>query len=534
MNESNRTNKGVWKMFLSVLLLAVFANPAKAADECQATRLVVLAGPRRSATTSVAEFFHLYARGPQPGRAHGKIYHPLAKFRWPLVYGVEANKTETEMPYKRYNKLVTDPDNKELKDEILEAIKNDYDNDKVDAVIFGGEEFDNVLGGDKGEFGFAAQKYDAVKAVQEVVDYVGVPGECVEIIINYRIPRFEHWVSLYASSTHEEEIVPYEQHMCTDKTADVRLQELGTSMNPMYLAETYLAAQPGWKVKLIDMSGVEDFGTDISHTIACDILGGICKDEGRWVSGHIEEVISNKVLQADFDSLPDKEVDLSEKLFEYRDCGYQEDLQNNDRFEIVKQKDIWADCQHDKDHEWIYQSFRNFRIGTHLVFDALLSQVNCKKFGGHPTWAGSKSKELQAAKIQDFLKGTYQKKHNFLDILEEDVDKAFSTPLILVILMFAAGAGFYTMKFRDVPGYQVSIPNFEMGSFEMGGFSPQGMVDGISGFAGGFSDNINSFAGGFSDNINKKFDRTIPDDEDDDSSSGDEESDSDSDAGEFI
>lgn len=504
-------------MFLSVLLLALIANPAKAADECHSTRLVVLAGPRRSATTSVAEFFHLYARGAQPNRAHGKIYHPLAKFRWPLVYGVEANKTETEMPYKRYNKLVTDPDNKALKQEILQAIKNDYDLGGVNAVIFGGEEFDNVLGGDKGEFGFAAQKYDAVKAVQEVVDYVGAPAECVQIIINYRIPRFEHWVSLY-SSTHEEEFVPYEKHMCEDKTADGRLQELGTSMNPMYLAETYLMADPGWKVKMVDMSGVEDFGSDISHTIACDILGGVCKDEGRWVSGHIEERITNKVLQADFDSLPREEVDLSEKLFEYRDCGYQEDLENNDRFEIVKHKDIWADCQHDKNHEWIYQSFRDYRVGTHLVFDALLSQVDCKQFGGHPTWAGSKSKELRAAKIEDFLKGTYQKNHDFLDILEEDVATAFSTPLILVILMFAAGAGFYTMKFRDVPGYQVS-----MGSFEMGGFSPQGMVDGISGFAGGFSDNIH-----------KKFDRTIPDDEGDDSSSGEDESDSDSDAGEFI
>lgn len=533
--SNHRTNMNTnWKVFLSVLLLALIASPATAAEECTGTRLVVLAGPRRSATTSVAEFFHLYARGPRPDHKQGKIYHPLAKFRWPLVYGIEANKTETEMPYKRYNKLVTDPNNKALKNEIFEAIKDDYDNPSVHAVIFGGEEFDNVLGGDKGEFGFAAQKYDAVKAVQEVVDYVGVPGECVEIIINYRIPRFEHWVSLY-SSTHEQEFVPYEEHMCQDKNSDGRLQELGTSMNPMYLAETYLAAQPGWKVKLIDMSGVEDYGTDISHTIACDILGGVCKDEGRWVSGHIEEKITNKVLQADFDSLPPKEVDLSEKLFEYRDCGYQEDLENNDRFEIVKKKDIWADCQHDMDHEWIYQSFRNFKIGTHLVFDALLSQVNCKPYGGHPTWANSRAQDLEAAKIEDFLSGTYQKNHNVFEIIEEDIDQAFSTPLILVVLMFAGGAGFYTMKMRNDPGYTVAMPSFEMGDFTNQVSSLGNQVSSFgnqvsSSFGNQVGGGFGGFAGGFSDN--KKFDRTIP--HDDDSSSGDDESDSDSDAGEFI
>jgi len=511
MEQSNR--RTLWKALLSVALVAL-VNANAATATCQSTRLVVLAGPHRAATTSVAEFFHLYARGPQPNHVNGKLYHPLNNFRWPLVNGPEADKTEADMPYKRYNHLVTDPTNEALKKEIMEAIKSDYDLDSVHAVIFGGEEFDNVLGGDKKEFGFAAQKYDAVKAVQEVVDYVGVPAECVEILINYRVPRFEHWVSLY-SSTHEK-FFPYEEHMCEDKNSDDRLQELGTSMNPMYLAETYLAADHNWQVKLIDMAGVEKFGTDISHTIGCKILGGKCDDDGRWVKGHIEEKITDKVLQADFDSLPKEEVELSEKLFRYRDCAYEEDLTNNDRFEVVMNETIWADCIHDKDHEWVYQSFRDFKIGTHLTFDALLSQVDCSKFGGHPSWEHSRAEELEAAKIEDFLSGTYQKKHTFFQTLEEDIDEAFSAPLILVVLMFAGGAGFYTMKMRNDPGY--TIP-----AFEMGGFSS-------SGFGGGFSDKK-------SDPNGDKFHRTIPYDKDSDGDSDSDDSDSDSDdsnAGEFI
>ncbi len=501
---NNHRAFGTTKVLLFVVLLALMTT-AKAVTTCPGTRLVVLAGPRRAATSSVAEFFHLYARGAQPHHQHGKIYHPLAKFRWPLVYGEASNETEVEMPYKRFNHLVTDPTNKELKTEILDAIKRDYEINGVNAVIFGGEEFDQVMGGDSTE----SHEFDAVEAVKEVVEYVGAPSECVTIIINYRIPRFEHWVSLYSSGY--DDIIPYEEHMCVDDHTDYRLQELGTSMNPMYLAETYLNAGENWQVKLIDMGGVEDSETDISHTIGCDILGGICDDEGRWVKGHIEERITNKVLEADFDSLPDEEVVLSERLFRYRDCAYEEDLRKNENFAVVTNKTVWADCIHDVDHEWVYQSFRDFKYGTHLVFDALLSQIDCKAFGGHPTFGDkTHAEDLKAAKIEDFLTGTYQQHHNIFQDFEEEIG-SFSAPLILVILMFAGGAGFYTMKMRDNPGY--TIPSFEMGDFS----SPMSM----GGFGGGFSDRRSPV---------KKVNAS-----DDEESSSDEDSDSDdSDAGEFI
>lgn len=500
------------KVVLFVVVLALATTAHAAVTTCPGTRLVVLAGPRRAATSSVAEFFHKYARGAQPNRQHGRIYHPLAKFRWPLVYGEYSNETEYDMPYKRFNHLVTDPNNKELKMEIMDAIKRDYEINGVDAVIFGGEEFDQVMGGDSVE----AHKFDAVEAVKEVVNHVGVPSECVTILLNYRVPRFEHWVSLYSSGmidgtemAVESDFMPYEEHMCVDDQSDCRLQELGTSMNPMYLAETYLNAGEKWQVKLIDMGGIEDFGTDISHTIGCNILGGVCDDDGRWVKGHIEETITNKVLQADFDSLPKEEVVLSERLFRYRDCAYEEDLRKNERFSVVMNKTVWSDCIHDKDHEWIYQSFRDFKFGTRLVFDALLSQIDCKNFGGHPSFGDqSHAEDLKAAKIEDFLTGTYQQNHNIFEEFAEEIESSFSAPLILVILMFAGGAGFYTMKMKQDPGY--TIP-----SFEMGGFSNQ-IPSG--GFGGGFSD--------------KKDKKNTSDDEE---SSSDDESDSDdSGAGEFI
>lgn len=509
---ANRTQP-LWKVFLAfvVLALTTTTKTAEAQQECHGTQLVVLAGPRRSATSSVAEFFHKYARGAQPNHNNGRIYHPLGNSRWPLVYGPHTNQTETEMPYKRFNHLVTDSNNAPLKQEILDAIKTDYELASVNAVIFGGEEFDQVLGvGEKG--------YNAVQAVQEVVDYVNAPPECVTIVLVYRIPRFLHWVSLY-SSIHQDEYISYEEHMCEDTNTQDRLMELGTSMNPMFLAEAYLGGGvpegTQWKVKMVDMLGVESFETDISHTIGCNILGNKCDDEGKWVKGHNEESITNKVLEADFKSLPKKETELSEKLFQYRDCSYQEDLENEPRFEVIMRKGIWADCEHDEDHEWVYNTFRDMRMGTHLVYDGLLSQVDCSKYGGHPSYGDrTHSVQLEDAKIEDFLDGTFQKSHGVVAFLEDEIEEIenghFSAPLVLVILMFAGGAGFYVMKMRAEDGVVYTIP-----SFEMRGFSDRGRVS-----IGSAKKNDN-----FED--------------EDDSSSGEDESDSDSDeedpdAGEFI
>jgi hypothetical protein len=432
-------------------------------DSCDGTRLVVLAGPRRTGTSSVAEYFTSWARGAQPNHQKGKLYHPLEKIRWPLVYGEVSNKTETEYPYKRFNHLVTDPDNEPLRTEIMDAIKRDYDQAGVKTVIFGGEEFDQVGAS-------APSGIDATKAVQDVVDYTGASPGCVTILINYRVPRFEQWVSIY-TSRHEEEddesFVEYDQHMCQDETSALRMQELGTSMNPMYMAETYLkAGDEKWNVQMIDMGGVAELKSDITAIIGCMVLGAACTDNGKWVKGHLQETPEAKKLEKEIETMTPREQEQSESLLLYRDCAYEEDLLQNDRFTVLANSTIWADCTHDEDHEWIYQSFRPPREGTHLVFDGLLSQVNCEKYGGYPAFNDqSRSEALEAAKIEDFLNGEYQHSHNFLARVEEAIeDGHFSGPMVLVVLMFAGGISFYLIKMRENPDYEVAIPGFELSS----------------------------------------------------------------------
>jgi hypothetical protein len=47
-------------------------------------------------------------------------------------------------------------------------------------------------------------------------------------------------------------------------------------MNPFMLAQTFL--EYGWKVVVVDLSGVDKTLLDIEHVIGCHVLNGKCFD----------------------------------------------------------------------------------------------------------------------------------------------------------------------------------------------------------------------------------------------------------------
>ena len=318
--------------------------------------------------------------------------------------------------------------------------------------MIGGEEFDQIkpfMGDGPGQGDghdttsdtatATTSSYDSMDAVRDVVNYLNIPSmECVTIIINYRLPRFEHWMSMYNKLNYKpsntkamettidtdddgiDTIKSYEQHMCgeTDMDKNMRIRELGTTMNPMYLATQFL--HEGYNVKMIDMSGIdgddpERKGQDISHTIACEILNGRCTELG-WVKGHEEESIQNAVLHGKT-QIEQQLIDDGEKLFQYRDCAYKYELERHAKFSIVDRTDIWKQCgpsttddssSSNSGMAQIYNSLRRGVVlkketipkengkgtetsirfdnsngigsveeGNQLLFEALLSQVEC-------------------------------------------------------------------------------------------------------------------------------------------------------------
>lgn len=408
--------------------------PTEATCPSGSKRLFVFVGPHRSASSSVEEFFMKYARGPRPDG----IYDGLKSTRWPLVYGPHTNSTYPDKPYKRFNSLITVPNkkknDKELRQEILDSLQRDWMlADDVDNIIFGGEEFDQMKPfAGNGINTDVSATYDSVDAVREVVDYLKIPSMgCVTIVINYRLSRFKHWISMYnnlnyvpsntqtaedtidtdddttsSTSTIDGPIKSYEQYMCGETEVDkqMRIRELGTTMNPMYLSTQFL--QEGYAVRMIDMSGIGK-SKDISDTIACHVLTSSCDGKG-WVSGHEGEPIRNAVINGKT-QVEQQLIKDAELIFEYRDCAYQRELDDHPNFKVVYHKDTWKHCVSDDDSTMsqIYNSLRRGVVlkeenvgnkkgktdtsilfdnsngigtveeGNQLLFDALLSQVEC-------------------------------------------------------------------------------------------------------------------------------------------------------------
>jgi len=150
---------------------------------------------------------------------------------------------------------------------------------------------------------------------------------------------------------------------------------------------------------MIDMTGIpEKSGTDISHVIGCEILQGRCEESG-WVKGHVDESIQNNVIAntaADVGSanaLEQKVIDDAETVFLYRDCAYEQELVANPKFQIILQTHIWEKCADTNDDTMqdIYHSLRHGMAvegggtvveGNQLLFDALVSQLDCDTING--------------------------------------------------------------------------------------------------------------------------------------------------------
>mmetsp|Transcript_43628 Transcript_43628/g.48884 ORF Transcript_43628/g.48884 Transcript_43628/m.48884 type:complete len:740 (+) Transcript_43628:282-2501(+) len=446
-------------LLMMVLFLTSTPTPTAAAEKvevCPSTskKLVVFVGPHRSAASSVEDFFMKYARGRQPGGAHGKTYHALGNIRWPLVYGEYSNDTYIEEPYKRFNLLLSSYIDQKLRTEIMNAIKRDWQLGGVSTLFMGGEAFDEVTP----FFTVSEGDLDSIKVIQQIVDFLDIPSlDCVTILLNYRLSRFDHWLSIYnefqsrttttrgggdtttytntdtgtdvttGGGESAASMRSYEQHICSENEDDklLRFNELGTSMNPMYLSEQFLSA--GYNVKMIDMTGIpEKSGTDISHVIGCEILQGRCEESG-WVKGHVEESIQNNVIAntewdvGSADALEQKVIEDAETVFLYRDCAYEQELVANPKFQLILQTHIWEQCAETNDDTMqdIYHSLRHGMVeggtvveGNQLLFDALVSQLDCDTINGLDE-TQKKAKEKQQEQLN--------KKNKSIVVSMEDV-----------------------------------------------------------------------------------------------------------------
>jgi hypothetical protein len=358
-------------------LLAILSVLASA--NATATKLVVFAGPHKSASTAVEEFFHVYASGHSRSDDDGNKLHlqdrkktfGLRYWLWPQISGVATTNAEPENPSKIFGHLVTDSNDPVLKSEILAGIRVAWETEGIEGVIIGSELFDQVG---------PSVDYDAAKAVSEIVEFVNTNPASVTVVLNYRTPRLDHWASMWkheatgVSPDGENFALEYEQWLCNKDKSDQHVNVLSTQMNPFNAAEAYVNL--GFNVKLIDMEGAKLAGRDVVHVIACDIATAVC-DDGS-VRNHGDDDLQKNSIDIEFSALTMNQRADAEKLFRYRDCAYK-DLRENVLFGVLYNHSVWADCE-DKSAKIYHQ----LREDPSYMYKALVDQITCPTSTGHP------------------------------------------------------------------------------------------------------------------------------------------------------
>jgi hypothetical protein len=338
-----------------------------AAEAAENKRLILFAGPHRSGSASVEEFFQKYCKG---SIRHDKDSFALRYWKWPQI--PQGHATPGVPPYKVFQNLVIEPsENDPLNRDIIAGIKDAWETTE-DGIVLGTEMFDQM--------GAYAQ-YDGLEAMKRIVDYVGLTDspKQVTVVVNYRAPRLGHWASVW-KGTVQGTTTSYADFMCHTRQYHEKMELLSTAVNPLQVA---LESQKlGWNVALMDMKGIDDAGLDVTHTIACNIMDAKCSQSDGWVNHHIEEAIHNNEAEDGHDliELTDKQRQEAEELLLARDCAYGtlmkklSDDPEAGSFKVYSGASLWQHCDPDFS-EGPYQNLLN----PELVFRGLLSQLKCNE-----------------------------------------------------------------------------------------------------------------------------------------------------------
>jgi hypothetical protein len=387
-------------------------------EQRQNRRLVIFAGPHKSASSSLQEFFVQYAAGRRK-------YHNLMAFqrwRWPLV---NSERTLRIPERKIFSRLVMNHTKKgggggqdealsmQVREDIRSAIYNTWTekqrimvkptkstSDKDDGgkhklimtegyvnLILASEEFDRF-----GPTPFSGR--DGMGAIRDIVELIQPPQ--LDIVVNYRTPRHKHWLSIWKQltaiqsrtdtkeetgkknigkvpgkdGTDDEQKVgrrkaSYKNFICS---SDRVWEYLDCVSNPLGLVAALRSNQ--WNVTLIDMGGVEERNLDISHASSCHVLNVPCTEDG-WVRGIVNHTLEMNTKSRSLD-LSEQDLDEMEWLLRKRDCAYASIMRSDPHVSLLFRQTLWKDCNV-KAEQHIYRDLLN----TTFMMQLLQAQYQC-------------------------------------------------------------------------------------------------------------------------------------------------------------
>lgn len=312
-------------------------------------RLVVFAGPHKSASSSVQELFMKTAAS---SLGMEKRHPSLHNWTWPWN-----PRRRSYLPRKGFAPLVTEGEGFiKLIHETVLTIWNET-KESEGHLILGTEEFDR--------FGPTPWSHrDGIHAIERIRDLL--KPDSMEIVLNYRRPRRDQWISVWKQLTRSDSR-EYNEFLC-DANENLRIWEyLDCVTNPLGLADALL--KRGWEVRLMDMAGIASKDRDVGHVVACDVLGVACDD--HWLPGLDHPIQQNK--KSGDPRLNEKQLDDMEWILRQRDCSYRSTLVANSNFRVLEGEAIWEDCLDDPR----VSTLRN----TTWLLQLMQTQVGCRPDG---------------------------------------------------------------------------------------------------------------------------------------------------------
>ena len=282
-------------------------------------RIVFMAGPHKTGSTSI-----------QVNLATWSVKGLLGQWRWgisstecvfknisQLRQGRNPEKRKIELKYgKGYSPLMnllakTGQSYPEEEEDQL-ALMSCYRN-QLKALWKDG--YNIVLGSEAADFGLRS-KVDANTFIRGILDIMptvskkdGSIVERITFVITYRSPRVDHYISYWHMAGNPPTLrewtlqTPYELH----------------PLNPLGLAKLYLDF--GFKVVILDSSGLQKELIDLSNGVACNILKVPCEND-QIIGNNVPPQIRNPGDDNDMNDLTALELLSIDEALRIHDCNY--------------------------------------------------------------------------------------------------------------------------------------------------------------------------------------------------------------------
>lgn len=364
-------------LFLAAAAFASSSSSATSVTADKQQRLVLFAGPHGAASSTIEAFYRKFA-----STAGGEKHGSFGGWEWPDLAELPLVKETGVAADSALSLLVTGDDEDDLQEQIMARIHKLWTRDDRPSVFLGSDELDRI-----GVNPYTGR--NALHAAHRLANRLGVEPQSVEVVMNYRTPRIDQWISIWKHLTKESE-ERYRPFLCTTHHIHAKKvwEMLDTAMNPLKVAHSY--REDKFRVTLVDMAKVVANERDVVHVIGCDVLGLPCGGQHPgWIDGLFDHTFFKGHEDREYPNFGEEMERDMETLFRNRDCHHASSLAGDSSVRVVnsdKAKMLLSKCDDSLNSEYkrladtttLYNELRHLRqcAEPDLTFEMINAKVD--------------------------------------------------------------------------------------------------------------------------------------------------------------